>query len=334
MRYGTALIEAMEARDVEVLGSRFCTERLPLGTREVTTYRTPLGFILSSLFVLPWQLLRVLRELRRGHYRSLYLPYTHYWNLPFVWLFKWHGVPTVATIHDGVPHAGDGNRFISWVNRFHLGQADHLIFLTRYVQRHILEKVGYRASSSVYPHGILWEEMPVPKPRKMPEQFHLLFLGRVCHYKGVDLLLEAFDRLPGDRAISLTIAGEVNDNLAFPVQRKGVIWKDHWLSEAEMLDCLKAADILVLPYREATQSGVATLGVHQGIPMVCTRVGGLPEQLEDAVVWSEPEVEALVESIRELMDNPDRYEGVGGELASLRQRLTWKGIAADVEACL
>lgn len=113
------------------------------------------------------------------------------------------------------------------------------------------------------------------------------FVGHVRRYKGVDLLVDAWRNAALPAGSTLRIAGEwyvrgrearrlrgVARNLA------GVHVIDRFLSETEMIDTVVAADVVVLPYRSATQSGIVPLVSALGTPMIVSGVGGLAEQCD------------------------------------------------------
>lgn len=118
-----------------------------------------------------------------------------------------------------------------------------------------------------------------------PEEIVFLFFGYVRAYKGVDVLLEALGRLPTSgppwRAV---VAGEwyvsrgnADHAIARPPLANHVTILDRYVPEAEAARLFSAADVVVLPYREATQSGVVPLAFAHGRGVICTNVGGLAE---------------------------------------------------------
>jgi len=124
----------------------------------------------------------------------------------------------------------------------------------------------------------------------VPEEETLfLFFGYVRPYKGVDLLLDALSRLeaagPPWRAI---VAGEwyvdrasADARVARPPLAGRVHIVDRYVPDDEAAALFAACDVVVLPYRDATQSGVVPLAWAHGRPVVTTAVGGLPDAVED-----------------------------------------------------
>ena len=113
-----------------------------------------------------------------------------------------------------------------------------------------------------------------------PARKTLLFFGLIRPYKGLDILLDAFRELGDD--YQLLIAGEPYGSFD-PYQRKidALPGKDRvrafprYIPDAEVKEFFAAADLAVLPYRSATQSGISAIACHFELPLVVTDVGGL-----------------------------------------------------------
>lgn len=116
----------------------------------------------------------------------------------------------------------------------------------------------------------------------------ILFFGYIKPYKGLDLLIDAFFELKKQQKnIHLLIVGEVygDDKIYYDILRKYDLEADttfinRYVSDDEIELYFKAADILVLPYKQGTQSGVLQIAHNMGLGAVVTPVGGLPEMIE------------------------------------------------------
>lgn len=137
--------------------------------------------------------------------------------------------------------------------------------------------------------------------------FVLLFFGFIRKYKGLDLLLEAMPTvLKTIPNAKLLIAGEFYDK---PEQYNGLLnditpkeaisLHTHFISSDEVKTYFSAADVLVQPYRDATQSGVSPLAYHFEVPMIVTNVGGLPALVPHGVsgLVTEPTPNDIADSI-------------------------------------
>lgn len=140
-----------------------------------------------------------------------------------------------------------------------------------------------------------------------PHDKIILFFGFIRNYKGLDLLLAAMaDPRIQQEGIKLLIAGEFYEN---PTMYQELITKlgishslilhTHFIPDEQVRNYLCATDLVVQPYRQATQSGVTPLSYHFEKPMVVTNVGGLPDLVphERVGLVCEPNSQAIAKAI-------------------------------------
>ncbi|MCB9513200.1 MAG: glycosyltransferase [Candidatus Latescibacteria bacterium] len=159
-----------------------------------------------------------------------------------------------------------------------------------------------------------------------------LFFGYVRAYKGLDLALRALARVP---AATLWIVGEFyepreqTDALIRELGVEGrVTIVDRYVANEEVADYFAAADVVLQHYRSATQSGIAQIAFACGRPVIATRVGGLPEQIEDGVTGllvPPDDVDALAAALAR-MTTGTLAESFGPGLAAARERFSWTGL--------
>ncbi len=142
---------------------------------------------------------------------------------------------------------------------------------------------------------------------------YLLFFGFIRDYKGLDILLEAIaEKTVSSLPVKLIVAGEYYGNrekYLNLIEKLGlgekVILHNRFVSNEEVKYFFGASDLIVQPYRSATQSGISQLAYHFEKPMVVTRVGGLPEIVEHGKVGYVVDVDskAVAEAIVDFFDN-------------------------------
>jgi len=147
----------------------------------------------------------------------------------------------------------------------------------------------------------------------------ILFFGFIRKYKGLDILLQAMKllkQIPSVQNIKLLIAGEFYEDAAnYSELLNDVAIKDNLIIRTEFIPdsmvkyYLCAADCVVQPYRNATQSGVTPLAYHFEIPMIVTNVGGLPSLVPDKKVGlvAEPNAESIAEKVKEYFDLGEEF---------------------------
>jgi glycosyltransferase involved in cell wall biosynthesis len=145
---------------------------------------------------------------------------------------------------------------------------------------------------AVIHHG-LYDQYPVMESQEakmrigIGDKYCILFFGLLRPYKGVIHLIEAFESLPDDvrSRAHLLIIGEAWEDQASVMRARQSVYSgqitivDHYVSDDEISLYFSAADVLVIPYTRASQSGVAHIGMAFGLPIVASRVGGLTESL-------------------------------------------------------
>ena len=159
----------------------------------------------------------------------------------------------------------------------------------------------------------------------------LLFFGFIRPYKGLDLLLKAMaDPRIQEAGIKLMIAGEFYedrkpyDELIHQLNIEDrLILKTDFIPDSQVRDYLCAADFVVQPYKQATQSGVTPLAYHFEKPMLVTNVGGLPDLVPHAKSgWvTEPNPSSIADGILELYKHGTDY--FIPHLRRVKQELSW-----------
>lgn len=197
------------------------------------------------------------------------------------WLLRREGVRVVSVLNNLIPHehrAGD-----ALFNRFYLSQNDAYIVMGEAVRRDLL-RLSPGALHELHPHPVYQHftarpskaearaYLGIPTDRKV-----LLFFGLIRHYKGLDLLIRAFNRLP--EGYSLLIAGESYEDFAeyqslidSGGKKAAVYLFNRYIPDSEVPYFFQAADVCVLPYRSATQSGVVAIACDFGLPVIVTDV--------------------------------------------------------------
>lgn len=137
----------------------------------------------------------------------------------------------------------------------------------------------------------------------------ILFFGLIREYKGLDLLLKAIAKLDVRAMnIKLIVAGEFYDKkekyttlIHVHKLENFVSLEDHFIPNDKVTTYMSAADVLVQPYRHATQSGVTPLAMHFNLPMIVTNVGGLKDMVQDGKTGLvvQPSVDALADGLIE-----------------------------------
>ena len=156
------------------------------------------------------------------------------------------------------------------------------------------------------------EKLSLPQEEKI-----ILFFGFIRKYKGLDLLFHAMqDERIQQSGIKLLVAGEFYENRKEydeQIETLGIasqlILRTDFIPDSEVRYYLSAADFVIQPYRNATQSGVTPLAYHFEKPMLVTNVGGLPDLVPDGKVGvvAEPDPKSVADGILRLYELGENY---------------------------
>ena len=168
----------------------------------------------------------------------------------------------------------------------------------------------------------------------------ILFFGFIRKYKGLDILLEAMaDPRIRQAGIKLLVAGEFYEDekeYQEQIERLGIndllILRTQFISDREVVHYFCAADVVVQPYRNATQSGVTPLAYHFEKPMVVTNVGGLPSMVPDhkCGLVAEVDPEAIATAILEFYQLGEAF--FIPHLRSEKQKLSWSQLTDTIKS--
>ncbi len=238
----------------------------------------------------------------------------------------------VTTMHDVAQHPGDASsrRVPRWfADRLVLNS--HRVIVHGEALRLQAEQTypGLRGRIAVLPHVQLERYLGIARARGLRRRddpvVNVLFFGRIYAYKGLDILLRAIPLVTGRiAAIRFIVAGEGEDMARYQPwlpEPKYIEIRNRRIPDEETAQLFMDADIVVLPYREASQSGVLAIAQSFARPVVVTDVGELARSVRDGVsglVVPAEDVAALAGAVLRLAED-----------AALRGRL---GAAGRAEA--
>lgn len=242
---------------------------------------------------------------------------TNYWMTFFAPMmvffargFK-RNVKKIAIVHNLKPH--EKRFFDLFFNRIFLSNYDGFVVLSESVKEDILS-IRKDANCIVLKHppynqfgSKLNRDLCIEKYGLSKERKTLLFFGLIREYKGLDLLLKAFSLL--DESYQLIIAGEVYGSdekyreLIKASQNKNILFVNDFIADDDVASYFSAADLCVLPYKTATQSGIKAIADSFGVPVLMTNVGGLAESIlpnQNGFILENIEPKAIAQEIESI----------------------------------
>lgn len=361
--YDHALCGALAARGLDVVleTSRFPFADVPLGT----------GYEVRERFY-AWQpgasgsRLRVAAKLaqhvpgmaglaRRARRDGADVVHVQWCAVQYLdWALLPRRVPVVLTAHDVLPREPRAGQLAAQKRLYR--RVDAIVVHTEHGRDRLVHECDVPDERiTVIPHGAFTHladlAAATPAPALPPELADaaaardpavpvVLFFGLLRPYKGLDVLLDAWELVrrrgaPGE----LWVAGMPRMPTRGLRERAaalgGVRWVERFVEDPEAAALLTRADVVVLPYREIEQSGVLFSAMGLGRPMVLSAVGGFPEiAAEGAAALVPPgDATALATTLTRLLgDAAERDRLAAGARAAAAGRYAWSAVAEAHEA--
>jgi glycosyltransferase involved in cell wall biosynthesis len=201
-------------------------------------------------------------------------------------LFRRAGLKCIIECHNVISH--EGNPLDRLLVRFALSAADDFITHSMKDREDLLAIVPGK-EVTVCPLPCL-DEFAGPAGESRVSGHTILFFGTVRKYKGLDVLLAAMPKVLLKVKCNLIIVGEFYDSidkyqkLIREYRLENYVRLDNrYVPNEEVPSIFQQADVLVLPYLSATQSGVARVALSNGLPMIASRSGGLSEAVRENI---------------------------------------------------
>jgi D-inositol-3-phosphate glycosyltransferase len=204
----------------------------------------------------------------------------------------------ISIVDNLIPHEKrPGDKLLIW---YWVNCVDGFIAMSRSVEKDIQDFTRRAPKPTKFSPHPLYDNFGDPVPKQMAMQrlnldpyfSYVLFFGFIRDYKGLDLLLEAFSQEQlKNQKVRLLVAGEFYCDpqpyleiiTKHSLQDK-VILSNDFIPDSQVVNYFCAADLVVQPYKSATQSGVTQIAYHFNKPMIITDVGGLAEFVPDGKV--------------------------------------------------
>jgi glycosyltransferase involved in cell wall biosynthesis len=265
----------------------------------------------------PWFLFKLTRLIRRERPSLVHLLSNSTLWLNFAAPF-WRPIPLLTTVHDVELHPGDTETRVmpNWASTWIVRQSGDVVVHGDGLKRMALDRYA-KAPDHVHvmPHPAIFRYADLAQREKMTRRtedgtLRILLFGRIFAYKGLEHLVRAEaalqDAVPNLR---ITIAGRGDDPWAFrPLMGRPDRYdiRNRFIDDAEVAQLFLDADIVILPYTEASQSGVLNVAAAFGKPVIVTDVGELRASVEPnglGMVVAPGDCERLARAIRILAES-------------------------------
>ncbi|MCL1937625.1 MAG: glycosyltransferase [Candidatus Azobacteroides sp.] len=247
----------------------------------------------------------------------------------------------IILVHNAIPH--EPRFFDKALAKLLFNRSDGFIVMSRTVEKDLLA-LSPEAPRLLKPHPLydhFGEKIEQTEALKALginlNKKTLLFFGLIRDYKGLDLLIDAMALL--DSSYQLLIAGETygsfdkyQKQLDVSPAKDRIYLFNRYIDDSEVSLLFSAADLLVLPYKSATQSGIIPVAYHFELPVVATDIGGLREMIEPAGtgIITLPESAAIAKGVEQIFSSDISI--FTNNIKKEKQNLNWETFAHSLTA--
>ena len=312
----------------------------------INTYVDKISFIFF-LIRLPIVLFGLVIYCWSNNVRVIYAPMTHLFNGIILRLMSRLNIKYVLTMHDSVTHKGDKEFILNLLLKTDVNCSTQIICLTENVKNRVSEL--YHISKSnifVIPHGAFNYGKSSVRGLIKNSIIKILFFGRIIKYKGLDLLLSSLIILK-KKNISTSLVLKIYGNgdigpykfLISEARNLGIEIdiENRWIEEVELASIFNEVDICAIPYIEASQSGVISIALAAGVPVIATPVGGIVEQLQfgGGLLSDSVTADAYSKAISKIINSPNLYlELSKSAIRASQENYGWKPIGEKIASVI
>jgi len=228
--------------------------------------------------VKPFWIIKIIKQLKKQKIKIVIWPMPHPWT-PILNIFMAGiGLRTITIMHDISPHKGEP-AVLKIFNKAVIWTTHKIIVLSMFSLRKIkIAKLLKKTNYAKLGYLGIGDDTSAEVSRGK----EILFFGRIEPYKNIEGLLDIFEEVSkSDMEIKLTIAGE-GDISKFALRigkNSNIKLINRWISNKEIPSLFKKASLVVLPYSEATQSGIIQIAYEFHTPVIAYDLGGMSEQI-------------------------------------------------------
>ena len=244
------------------------------------------SFLISTLLLFRWiKLIEILRKIKPD---IVHITHFQVWCIFLYLLRPIFKYKIFYGVHDNPFEPKEESVFLmNFFEKFFVKKADLILTYSNFMKESI-KKYVQNKTIEVLPLGIHSDLCPKfeKKFNSNKESLDVLFFGRIENYKGIDTLVRAYEILKKENLeIKLTIAGrgKIDKDLENKINELDIIFKNYWISNEELCRLIENCDVLVAPYKNATQSGMVSVALAYGVPIIATNVGSFSEYIKDGV---------------------------------------------------
>ena len=230
----------------------------------------------------------------------------------------------ISLVHDPFPHSGEDSFSRVLANKLLVKYSKRYVLFNKAQKQEFIDRYGVDSSHvfcshlSSYEYLKVYDNLPIEKKKGA---INILFYGRISPYKGIEYLLKGVRAFyeSGYYGVEVTVAGRGDFNFDISEYEKlpYVHIKNTFIDSSVLIKMIKESDAVICPYTDATQSGVVMTAFAFGKPVIATKVGGLPEMLENGelgILIPPKNEKAIKDTLIEIRNNTTLLDGYSNKI--------------------
>lgn len=230
----------------------------------------------------------------------------------------------ISLVHDPFPHSGEDSFSRVLANKLLVKYSKRYVLFNKAQKQEFIVRYGVDSSHVFCSHLSSYEYLKVYDNLSIEEEkgcINILFYGRISPYKGIEYLLKGVRAFyeSGYDGIEVTIAGR--GDFCFDISEYEKLPYVHventFIDSSVLIKMIKESDAVICPYTDATQSGVVMTAFAFDKPVIATKVGGLPEMLDNGelgILIPPKNVEAIKNTFIEIRNNTSLLDGYSNKI--------------------
>lgn len=248
----------------------------------------------------------------------------------------------ILTVHDPFPHSGLDTKIVRLRRNVAFRLIRNFIILNKAQYDEFISFYKLYSVRVIVSRLSCYNNFKMVKPDMsvIPTSKYILFAGNISQYKGVEYLLQAMLMVHEKRPdVKLVVAGGGNYyfNISPYVKLDFIDIRNRFVPDEELVALIRNTEFMVCPYTDATQSGVIMSAFTFNVPVIATRVGGLPDMLDNGrfgMLIDKKNAKELSDAIVCLLENKNvlqAYKANINDAYSGEGELSWATIAKDLK---
>lgn len=282
--------------------------------------------------------IKLIKEIYRINPDVIHIHSIDFWMLPFIPLLLKYKI--VYSIHDSIPHSGENKDIITMISHLIFSRfAQRIMFFSNSEKNKMIKLYKTNPNKTfvsllgTYDDYLDMSNKPVIKNESIK---YILFFGRISDYKGIDILLKSERYLSNKFQYKIIISG-VGDFSKYSYLIKDInkYWiLNEYINDETMIQLFKMADIIVLPYRESSQSAIFSIAYLFNKPVIISNIEGLKEYVinnKTGLIFQTGNPKDLARMINKLLNDTQLIRQMDHNIINFKETiLSWSKITQNV----